>query len=189
MGFGAILVIAAAVFAVCYLLDKLFTKCFRGTAQHKSGDSVRVNKRYGSIGLIVAVLGVAAILTALPNHWFFLAGGCLLVLVGCGLIVYYMTFGVYYDDAGFLLTTFGKKSKFYEYRDITGQQLFSSYQNLVIELLLSDGRSVQLQASMIGTYSFLDKASRKWMDQTGRVVEDCDFYDPTNSCWFPTSEG
>lgn len=188
MGIGAILFIAILVFAICYLIDKLFTKKFRGTKQHKSGKSVRVNKRHGSIGLVVAVLGLGALLAALPNNWFLLAGGCLLIIVGVAFVVYYMTFGLYYDEAGFVLTTFGKKSRFYQYQDISGQQLYNSYQNLVIELSLSDGRSIQLQSTMDGAYSFLDYASAKWLEQSGKVAEECEFYDPSNSCWFPKRE-
>ena len=28
-----------------------------------------------------------------------------------------------------------------------------------------------------------------WLEQTGRRQEDCGFYDPANSCWFPPVEG
>ena len=27
-----------------------------------------------------------------------------------------------------------------------------------------------------------------WLAQTGKRKEDCDFYDPDNSCWFPPAE-
>ena len=35
MQFVIVLLIAAAVFGVCYLVDKGFTKAFRGKAQHR----------------------------------------------------------------------------------------------------------------------------------------------------------
>ena len=59
MEYVALLIIAAAIFGLCFLADKGFTKAFRGTKQHRSGRSVRLNKRYGSIGLLIAVLGIA----------------------------------------------------------------------------------------------------------------------------------
>lgn len=183
-----VLLIAAAVFGVCFLVDKLFTKRFRGTDQHKSGQSVRLSKRYGSIGLILAVLGVAAVFAALPSNWLLFAGGCLLVVTGVCLVVYYMTFGVYYDEEGFVLTTFGKRSKIYAYRDICSQQLYNSYNNILIELHLSDSRTVQLQATMEGVYPFMDKAFFGWLRQKGLTLEECPFYDPQNSCWFPSEE-
>lgn len=182
----AILIVAAVVFTLCFLLDKGFTKTFRGQEEHKSGLSVRVNKRYGSMGLIVAIMGIAALFT---EGWLMFAGGCLLLLTGTGLVVYYMTFGVFYDADTFVLTTFGKKSATYRYDEIKSQQLFSSYGNLVVDLNMVDGRSVQLQSKMTGVYEFLDHASAAWMRQNGLEKENCEFYDPQNSCWFPPMEG
>jgi hypothetical protein len=61
--------------------------------------------------------------------------------------------------------------------------------NVIIELHMADGRAVQLQSAMTGAYSFLDAAFEAWLVQTGRNKEECDFYNPENSCWFPTMEG
>ena len=41
MEFVAVLLIAAAVFGVCFLVDKAFAKLFRSQAQHMSGLCVR----------------------------------------------------------------------------------------------------------------------------------------------------
>lgn len=188
MDFAIVLLIAAVVFGICFVLDKAYTKLFRNKKQHKSGKAVRHSKRFGSLGLIVAVLGLAAILAGVPANWLLIIGGCVVLVVGIGLVVYYMTFGIFYDEESFVLTTFGKKSKTYQYHQILSQQLFSSYNNLVIELSLTDGRTVQLQSTMEGAYSFLDKASMAWLKQNGKTPEECDFYDPENSCWFPTRE-
>ena len=53
-----ILLVAAAVFGVCFLVDKAFAKLFRSKAQHRSGKAVRANKRYGLFGVILLVLGI-----------------------------------------------------------------------------------------------------------------------------------
>lgn len=188
MEFAAVLIVAALVFGVCYLIDKVFTKTFRAKAQHKSGLSVRLNKKYGSIGLIIGVIGLAAMFTGIPGNWLLIAGGCLLMVIGIGLVVYYMTFGLFYDDEQFVLTTFGKRSTVYYYRDIRSQQLYNAYGNIVIELHLADGRTAQLQSGMEGVYPFLDRAYGAWLRQTGRTEEDCPFHDPDNSCWFPPME-
>lgn len=186
MEYVAVLLIAALVFLICFLVDKGFTKLFRSQQEHKSGLAVRLNKRYGSIGLIIAVLGVAAIFA---GGWLMIAGGTLLILVGTGLVIYYMTFGVFYDTDTFIITTFGKKSTTYRYGDIKAQQLYNNYGNTVIELYMNDGRTVQIQFSMAGAYDFMDHAFPAWLRQTGRRREDCSFYDPQNSCWFPPVEG
>lgn len=188
MEFVIVILVCAAVFGICFLIDRGFTKLFRNQQQHKSGKAVRLNKKYGAIGLIVAVLGVAALFSGLSDGALLIAGGCMLMAVGIGLVVYYMTFGVFYDEDSFILTTFAKPSKTYGYRDIAAQQLYNSYGNILIELHLNDGRTVQLQAGMEGVYPFLDHAFSAWLRQTGKTREDCPFHDPANSCWFPPVE-
>ncbi len=184
-----ILLVAAAVFGLCYLVDKAFTKVFRGQAQHRSGLSVRLSRKYGSIGLILAVIGLSAVFTGIGSGWLLTAGGAVLIALGVFLVVYYMTFGVFYDEESFILTTFGKKSNTYRYQDIQAQQLYNSYGNILIELHMTDGRTVGLQAGMVGVYPFLDHAFAAWCRQTGRSEADCPFHDPANSCWFPPAEG
>lgn len=188
MEFLLLLLLLAVVFGVCFLVDKLFAKAFRNKQQHKSGLAVRLNKRYATIGLIVGLLGLAAVFSAAVGDWLLLIGGIVLMVVGAGLVIWYMSFGVFYDEDGFVLSSFGHRSKAYSYQDISTQQLYNSYGNIVIELHLADGHSIQLQASMEGVYPFMEKAFCGWLKQTGRVKEDCSFYDPQNSCWFPSRE-
>lgn len=183
-----VLVVAALVFGVCFLIDKGFTKLFRSQAQHYSGLSVRLNKKYAAFGLILFVLGLAALFAGLKQELLLLIGGAFIMAIGVGLVVYYMTFGVFYDDDTFLLTTFGKQSKVYRYGEIACQQLYNNYGQIVIELHMTDGRTVQLQAAMPGVYPFLDKAFSQWCRQRGIREEDCAFHDPDNSCWFPSVE-
>lgn len=188
MEFAVILLVAAATFGLCYLVDKGFQKAFRGTAQHRSGLSVRLNKKYGAFGLIFVALGIAAVFTGWSDGWLLTAGGAVVIALGWFLIGYYMSFGIFYDEDSFLLTTFGKKNAVYSYEDIQHQQLYNSYGSVVIELHLSDGRAVSLPASMIGVYPFLDHAFSAWCRQKGLRPEDCAFHDPQNSCWFPAVE-
>lgn len=183
-----VLLVAALVFGVCFLIDKGFTKLFRSQAQHLSGLSVRLSKKYAAAGLILFVLGVSAIFAGVRSSVILAVGGGILVLAGICLVVYYMTFGVFYDEEGFLLTTFGKKTTGYRFRDIRCQQLYNASGQTVIELYLTDGRTVLLQASMTGVYPFLDKAFEGWCRQRGIRAESCAFHDPGNSLWFPPME-
>jgi hypothetical protein len=185
----AIILVAAVTFGACFALDKGFTKVFRGTQQHKTGLSVRLSKRYGSGGLLLAVLGLAAVFSGLQNSTLLLAGGIFLMLLGIGLIVYYMTFGVYYDADSFVLTTFGRKSETYAFREIKAQQLYTvTGGSTIIELHLQDGRTVSLQSTMTGVYPFLDAAFAAWCRQRGTDAAACSFHDPENSRWFPGLE-
>ena len=189
MNLLGMMVLAALTFGVCFLLDKGFTKVFRGTQQHKTGLSVRLSKRYGSGGLLLAMLGLVSVFKGWGSSKVLLVGGAFVALLGVGLIVYYMTFGVYYDRDSFLLTTFGRKSKTYAFREIRGQQLYTvTGGSTIIELHLQDGRTVSLQSTMTDVYPFLDAAFAGWCRQNGKRAEDCPFYDPENSRWFPGLE-
>ena len=188
MGIGQMLIVAVIVFGVCFLIDKGFTKIFRGQAQHRTGLAVRLNKRYGTFGIISAVLGIASVVMGVSDTKFMLFAGILLILLGIGLITYYLTFGIFYDDESFILTTFGKKSVVYRYEEIQAQQLYIASGNTVVELHMKDGRAVQLHRAMEGLYPFLDHAYAQWLRQTGKTEEQCPFHDPANSCWFPPAE-
>ena len=184
----ALLIIAALVFSVCFLFDKGFQKSFRNRPQHRSGLSVRPNKRYASFGAILVALGVAAILAGFENT-VLLVGGILVLLMAIGLIVYYMSFGIFYDEDSFLYMTFGKKTTEYRYEDIKTQQLYLIQGgSVVIELHMADGSAVSLQSAMLGVYAFLDTAFAGWCRQKGIDSDTCGHYDPANSCWFPTEE-
>ena len=184
----AVIIIFVA-FGLCFCVDKLFTRLFRNRREHRSGLSVRLNKRYASLGLIMAVVGVAAVFSGVTAQYTLLwVGGTVMILLGSAMIVYYMTFGLFYDTDSFVMTTFGKRSGVYTYGDIVSQQLFRSGAAVVIELYMNDGRSVSLQSSMSGVYPFLDHAFSRWCEQKGMRSEDCAFHDPANSCWFPPVE-
>ena len=188
MDFIIIILIMAVTFGVCFLIDKGFHKLFRNKPQHMSGQAVRVNKRLTAAGVILIVLGIAAIFAGGTKIWYLTAGGALIEVVGIALVVYYLTFGIYYDDKSFVLTRFGRKSITYQFGDITGQRLYTGYGNVMVDLQMKDGSDFQIQSSMSGVYPFMDTAFNGWLQQTGRKKEDCDFYDPDNSCWFPVSE-
>ena len=182
----AIAIVAGAVFGICALVDWAFKKIFRSQSQHRSGTAVRLSKRYGSVGLILAVFGVSVVLVGIPDNWLFLAAGVLFVLIGIGLVAYYLSFGVFYDDDSFVLTTIGKKSKTYRYEAIRGQQTYVTTGNhVVVEVYLDDGRTFQIQSAMAGGFAFMDHAFQKWLEQTGKQQDQCDFYDPQQCCWFP----
>lgn len=189
MGIGAIIIVAALVFGLCFLLDKGFQKLFRNQAEHMSGKAVRLSKRYGAFGIIIAVLGLAAVLSGGAEGWPLQVGGGVLILMGIGLVLYYMSYGIFYDTDSFIFMSSGKKGIKYYYRDIQNQQLYNNQGHILIELYMSDGRAVQVQSSMEGAYDFMDHAYGAWLRQTGRREEDCTFHDPANCCWFPPVEG
>ena len=180
---------AALVFGVCRLVDILFQKLFRSKAEHLSGQAVRVNKRYGVFGVILCALGIAAIVSGVKGDKVLLWGGVIVLLLGASLTVYYLGFGIFYNEDSFLVSTLFKKSVSYPYSDIVSQKLYLiTGGNIVVELLLKNGKTVSLQSTMEGVYPFLDTAFQRWCHQTGRSPDACDFYDPQKSWWFPHEE-
>lgn len=189
MTFFLILLIAAAVFGLCFAVDKAFSKLFRSKAQHRSGMAVRANKRYGLFGVILSVLGIMAVCVGMTDGPVLLWGGIVVLLMGAALAVYYLSFGVFYDGETFLLSRFGKEEVTYRFSDIKGQKLYMVQGgNVIIELHMADGGTVSLQSTMDGVYPFLDTAFAAWCLQTGRDPQSCDFHDPSQSLWFPTVE-
>ena len=189
MTFFLILLIAAAVFGLCFAVDKAFSKLFRSKAQHRSGMAVRANKRYGLFGVILSALGIMAVCVGISDGPVLLWGGVIVLLMGAALAVYYLSFGVFYDGETFLLSRFGKKEVTYRFSDIKGQKLYLVQGgNVIIELHMTDGNTVSLQSTMDGVYPFLDTAFAAWCMQTGRDPQSCDFHDPSQSLWFPTAE-
>ena len=187
--FLPILIVAAVVFGICYLVDKTFAKLFRSKAQHRSGKAVRANKRYGVFGVVLSILGIMAICIGVTDGPVLLWGGVIVLLMGIALAVYYLSFGIFYDSDTILLQRFGKKDVIYSYKDIVGQKLYLIQGgNIVIELHMADGSAVSVQSAFDGTYPFLDAAFSAWCRQTGREEGDCDFHDPSQSLWFPTVE-
>ncbi|MBE6959994.1 MAG: hypothetical protein E7448_04650 [Ruminococcaceae bacterium] len=189
MEFIPLLLFAGIVFGLCFLADKGFRKLFRNKTQHASGLAVRAPKRNGSAGLLLISLGIAALLFN-QGRLLFLIGGGIILLTGAGLSIYYLQFGIFYDSESFLCTGLFQKSRTYRYADIRTQQLYTlTGGNTLIELTMADGSAVMVQSNMDGAYPFLDAAFDGWCRQTGRDPKSCDFYDPTNSCWFPNTEG
>ena len=184
-----ILLIAAAVFGLCFLVDKAFTKLFRSKAQHRSGLAVRLDKRYGVFGVVLTVLGILAVCTGVSDGPVLLIGGIIVLAMGIALAVYYLSFGIFYDGETFLQSRFGKPDIVRQYGDIAGQKLYLIQGGkILVELHFRDGGTLSLQSTMDGVYPFLDTAFAGWCLQTGRDPQSCDFHDPSQSLWFPTVE-
>ena len=181
-----IVLVAAATFLLCWLLDKGFQKAFRSAPQHMSGKSVRLNKYNGLAGVILTLLGIVSMMFG--GEMLLLVGGGIVLLMGIGFMVYYMGFGVYYDDESFLVMAAGKKNREYRYNQIQTQQLYRNGGHILVELHMTDGTAVQVQSNMVGVYPFLDTAFAGWCQQKNIDPESCEFHDPDNSCWFPTEE-
>lgn len=184
-----IVFVVAVVFGLCFLVDKSFTKLFRNKVQHRSGLAVRLNKRFATGGILLLVLGIAGVMASIENGAAMLVGSLILLLVGAGLLVYYVSFGIYYDEDSILVTGFGKRSSVYRYEQIEHQILYTLQGGgLIVELYMKDGKTLQVLSGMPGYDRFLDHAFSRWCLQRGIDPEVCTFHDPVNSIWFPNKE-
>ena len=189
MQFPAILIVAALIFGICYLVDRTFTRLFRSKAQHRSGMAVRASKRYGVFGVLLTVLGIAAITVGITDGPVLLWGGVIVLFAGICLAAYYLSFGIFYDGESFLLSSFGKKDVTHFYKEIKEQKLYLIQGgSVVIELHMADGTAVSVNTGMDGVYPFLDTAFAGWCLQKGIDPQSCGFHDPSQSLWFPTVE-
>ena len=181
--------VIVATFAVLFVLDFGFQKLFRRKQQYHTGLAVHLNKRYLVAGILIAALGVAMLGQLSKGFsWLIVAAAVILEIMGLGLLIYYNTFGLFYDNDTFIYHSFGHKPATYRYEDIKSQQLFTSAAGILVELDLSDGRTLSLQQNMDGMYAFLDKASLARFRQLGIDNNTCKWFDKSNSCWFPPRE-
>lgn len=184
-----ILLGAAVIFGICYAVDKVYTRIFRSKAQHRSGLAVRASKKYGIFGVLAMVLGVLSLIYGVGSDRVLFWGGAAVLALGIGLVTIYLGFGIFYNGESFLVSNVGHRSREYTYREIVGQKLYVvTGGGIVIELQMKDGSAVSLQSSMDGVFPFLDTAFAAWCMQTGHKMEECDFYDPSKSWWFPHEE-
>lgn len=186
----AYLIVIAATFGVMFLLDKGLTKLFRSRAQHHSGTAVRLKKHYGIFSLALMILGVLGILTWFTDRGLvLLIGGLLVFPGGAALGIYYLTHGIFYDDESFLYVSFGNRSAAYRYGDIAAQKLYAIQGgSVLVELHMTDGKTVSVQGNMEGAPAFLDKAAHARMRQLGLNSHECPWFDESKGQWFPPVE-
>ena len=184
------LLVIAATFGAMFLIDKGLTKLFRSRDQHHSGTAVRLKKHYGILSLAMIILGVLGILTFFfDGNAILLLGGLLVAPGGAVLGIYYLTHGIFYDNDTFLYTTFGNRSTTYRYADIVAQKLYEIQGGtLLVELHMTDGKTVPVQTNMEGAPDFLSKAAHARMRQLGLNSHECDWFDESKGQWFPPVE-
>ena len=114
----------------------------------------------------------------------------MLILPGGALLgIYYLTHGIFYDDESFLYVRFGNNGREYRYADIVGQKLYEIQGGtLLVELHMTDGKTVSVQGSMEGAPGFLDKAAHARMRQLGLNSHECQWFDEAEGRWFPPVE-
>ena len=171
----------AAVFGLCYLVDRLLS---RGRSKAAPERTVRQPRRAFVIGVVLAVAGVfiALFVPGLLG----IGGGILIALLGAVLVLSFFSFTIEYDDEGFTCRTL-RGSKRYRYSQITGEQALATRGGIHVMLYVG-GDGVELSEAMQGARAFLSHAYYARCRQKGIAPEDCPPPAPEALVWFEEPE-
>ena len=175
-----IALICAAVFGLCYLVDRLLS---RGRSKSAPERTVRQPRRAFVIGVVLLVAGV---FIALFVPGLLGVGGVVIALLGAVLILSFFSFTVEYDDEGFTCRTL-RGSKRYQYSQIRGEQALTTRGGIAVMLYVGDD-GVELSEAMQGARAFLSHAYYAWCRQKGIEPEDCPPPAPEALVWFGQPE-
>ena len=172
----------AVIFGLVALGDFLLKKLFKiGPTR---GAAVRMPRYSSILGLIMALLGLIAVLyVPREDERFLWLGSWVVLVMGLYLLVNFFSFGIFYDDEGFTCRALGKKPRTYRYGEITGQRTFVAKSGWNSNLY-ARGEEIQLFAAMQGLSDFLNKAFFAWCRENG-IDPDTVENDPHNLIFFP----
>ena len=167
----------AAVFGLCFLVDRLVS---RGRSKTAPERTVRQPRRAFVIGVVLAVAGVfiALFVPGLLG----VGGGIVIALLGAVLVLSFFSFTIEYDDEDFTCRTL-RGSKRYRYSQITGEQALATRGGIHVMLYVG-GDGVELSEAMQGARAFLSHAYYARCRQKGIAPEDCPPPAPEALVWF-----
>lgn len=178
-----LLIVAAAVFGLCFLVDRLLQKLFPRSELQKSKSTVRMPRRCIVIGVMLLFVSFAVLLFFAAGDALLLIGSIVGMLMGALLIVYYFSFCIYYDDEAFLYRDLRHGKTRYTYGQIRGQRSLMTRSGVNATLFVA-GDSVMLTSVMQGVSAFLQHAFFRWCAEKG-VDPDSIENDPRMLTFFP----
>jgi hypothetical protein len=179
------LLLIAVLFGLIALGDFLLKKLFKRS--YSTANAVRLPRRSLILGLLMALLGLIAVLyIPRETEWFLWLGSWVVLVMGGYLLVNFFSFGIFYDDESFTCRTLGRPARTCRFADITGQRVFVSKSGWN-SLLYVNGEEIQLYAAMQGLSDFLNKAFFAWC-RANAIDPDTVENDPHNLIFFPDPE-
>lgn len=184
MKYFFLLLFAALVFGLCFLVDKL-----TGRLRKKAGLSpvVRLPLRYPVAAALLTLTAVGAGIYAVVKHSG-LFGGVAAVLLA--LAVYFLycygQMGIDYDEERFTFRK-GKVSQKFAFGDIDGQRVAVSRRSFCLVLCLGKDEVV-IYGNMQGVQPFLNTAYQGWCRAKGLDPEAQDWHNPADFRWFPDQQ-
>ena len=184
MSLIGIVIVCAAVFLVCFAVDKLVQKLFPKTELEKGKNVVRPARKSAVFGVILTFAAVSVTvfrLTKKPDT-LLLIGCAVAFLLGVVLLISYFSFVLYYDEEKFLVVSHGKKREF-RYGEIRGQRTLMTRGGYQTVLFVGETQ-LDLYSSMQNVNVFLGKAFFRWCEQKG-IDPDSVENNPRMMTWFP----
>lgn len=180
-----VLIVCAAVFLICFLIDTLFKLIFPKSRLEKSKQVVRPPRRSAVIGVILTFAGAAMLVKLLPekSDVLFLIGSIVAVIFGVILLCTYFSIAIYYDDEGFLYKAWGHGKKEFRYSQIKGQRSLLTRGGVNTILFVGD-EEINLYSAMQNLNAFLSKAFFKWCTAKG-IDPDTVENNPRMATYFP----
>lgn len=179
------LIVCAAVFLVCFLIDTLLKVIFPKSKLEKSKQAVRPPRRSAVIGVILTFLGLAAAVRIAPQEHdtLLLIGAIGAMVIGAVLLCTYFSVVIYYDDEGFLYKAWGHGKQEFRYSQIKGQRSLLTRGGVNTILFVGDAE-INLYGAMQNLNAFLSKAFFKWCQVKG-IDPDSVENNPRMATYFP----
>lgn len=179
------LIVCAAVFLVCFLIDTLLKVIFPKSKLEKSKQAVRPPRRSAVIGAILAFLGLAVVVRIAPKEHdtLLLIGAIGAMVIGAVLLCTYFSVVIYYDDEGFLYKAWGHGKQEFRYSQIKGQRSLLTRGGVNTILFVGDAE-INLYGAMQNLNAFLSKAFFKWCQVKG-IDPDSVENNPRMATYFP----
>ena len=180
-----VVIVCAAVFLICFLIDTLLKLIFPKSKLEKSKQVVRPPRRSAVIGVILLFLGVAVLVqfVSKKDDTLLLLGSIAAIIFGIVLLCTYFSVSIYYDDEGFLYKAWGHGKKEFRYSQIRGQRSLLTRGGVNTILFVGD-EEINLYSAMQNLNAFLSKAFFKWCAVKG-IDPDTIENNPRMATYFP----
>lgn len=183
-----VVIVCAAVFLICFLIDTLLKLIFPKSKLEKSKQVVRPPRRSAVFGVVLLFLGVAVLVqfVSKKDDTLLLLGSIAAIIFGIILLCTYFSVSIYYDDEGFLYKVWGHGKKTYHYNQIKGQRSLMTRGGINTILFVGEDE-INLYSAMQNLGAFLNKAFFRWCDARG-IDPDSIENNPRMLTYFPDPE-
>lgn len=163
MKYVIVLLFMAAVFGLCFLVDRLCRRLFPADPRK----AVRLPRRSVIFGVLLTFLGFTAWLVYWPQFaWYLRVSSILVLVMGVFLLVQYFSFSIRYDEEGFEYRTLGKKAMTCHYDEILGQESLLTRSGVHSTLYTKQGE-LPIYTALVGLPEFLKTAFSHWCEAKG----------------------